>query len=407
MSSASATESPAVTALSAHEAGGLSLAVADAGWFTTESLFRELDHASVDVLLLKCYDFVNGWRRGLYPWSSACRLARRGNGPWEQALVLPSGWMKRFPRLGMRPIAHALRTWWDLQPPSRRRGLVMTYPHYLHLRNQVRPDVSVYYNVDDYALYWPQVADAVRRLERETVRAADVTICVSRVRADELRQSVPEASDRIHHLPHGTPTPFLAPAPLALPAVAPFDLAPLPRPYLGFIGSLEDRLDWDLMNRVSAEFPEASIVVIGRVHTPVTEPWWDACARFLSRPNVHALGWRTQESLAQYYQAFDVTLIPYRTNHPFNRACSPTKIMDAMGSGRPIVATAIPECRLHAKRFHVAESAEQFVDSIRTILEQNSDDGRSALRHEYAIANTCHRVSERILELMAPRPSCG
>ena len=89
------------------------------------------------------------------------------------------------------------------------------------------------------------------------------------------------------------------------------------------------------------------------------------CARFLSRPNVHAIGWRSQESLAGYYQAFDVTLIPYRLDHPFNRACNPTKIMDAMGSGRPIVATAIPECRLHAERFHVAEDADGFIAAVR------------------------------------------
>ena len=52
-----------------HEPQGLSLAVADVGWFNTENLFREIDRESVDVLLLKCFDYVNGWRRGVYPWS--------------------------------------------------------------------------------------------------------------------------------------------------------------------------------------------------------------------------------------------------------------------------------------------------------------------------------------------------
>ena len=30
------------------------------------------------------------------------------------------------------------------------QGLVMTYPHYLYLRDQLVPDVSIYYNIDDY-----------------------------------------------------------------------------------------------------------------------------------------------------------------------------------------------------------------------------------------------------------------
>jgi len=378
------------------------LAVADVGWFNTENLFREIDRESVAVLLLKCFDYVNAWRRGLYPLSRACRRLRPcGPAAWEEQLVLPSGWMKRFPRLGMRPIARSVRTWWDMQPRGWRRGLVMSYPHYLHLGDQLRPDVSVYYNIDDYALYWPRAAEKIRELERAMVRAANVTVCVSRMRTEELRSLVPDAAERIHHVPHGAPTPFLAPQPLTWPADAPADIAHLPRPYLGYIGSLEDRVDWELMDRISQTFPDASIVILGRVRDVVAEPWWRSCERFLSRPNVFALGWRPQEALAHYYQAFDVSLIPYLIDHPFNRACNPTKIMDAMGSGRPIVATAIPECRLHSERFHVAEDGNEFIAAIRGILAQNSDDGRAGLRHSYALANTCHGIGEQILDLIS------
>ena len=387
-----------------RERRGLALAVADVGWFNTENLFREIDRDSVAVLLLKCFDYVNAWRRGLYPWSAACRLRASAPGAWEQQLVLPSGWMKRFPRLGMRPIVRSVRTWWDMHPPGWRRGLVMSYPHYLHLRNQLRPDVSVYYNIDDYALYWPRAADQIRALEKAMVQTADVTVCVSRLRAEELRSLVPEAADRIHHVPHGAPTPFLAAQPLTRPAEAPADLAHLPRPYLGYIGSLEDRVNWELLDRISRTFPDASIVVLGRVRDPLAKPWWKACERFLSRPNVLALGWRPQEALARYYQAFDVSLIPYLIDHPFNRSCNPTKIMDAMGSGRPIVATAVPECRLHSERFHVAETDDEFVEAVREVLGQKSDDGRARLRHAYALANTCHGIGERILDLIEQGP---
>jgi teichuronic acid biosynthesis glycosyltransferase TuaH len=385
-----------------HAHVGLSLAVADAGWATTENLFREMDRDSVAVLMLKCMDYVNGWRRGLYPWSPACRLRRNRPGAWERQFVLPSGWMKQYPRLGMRPIARSVRSWWETLSPWR-RGLVMLYPHYLYLRDLLRPDVSVYYNVDDYALYWPRHAEQIRELERSAVRSADLTICVAKLRADELKAAVPEAAGRIHHVPHGAPTPFLAANPLDRPGEPPRDIAHLPRPLLGYIGSMEDRVDWELMDRLTREFPHASIVVLGRTSARVAQPWGETCSRFLERPNVHAIGWRPQEALTQYYQAFDVTLIPYRLDHPFNRACSPTKIMDAMGSGRPIVATAIPECRLHAERFHVAEDFGAFLGAVRQILDGGSDDGRAAIRHAYAVANSCRGVGERLLGLIDGR----
>jgi glycosyltransferase involved in cell wall biosynthesis len=386
--------------VSGSNPSGLALAVADVCWSSTENLFREIDRDSVKVLMLKCLDYVNGWRSGMYPWSRSCRRRQSGPARWEQQFILPSGWMKRYPRLGMRPLARAIGGWWANLPSSCRRGLIMSYPHYVYLRARLCPDVSVYYNVDDYALYWPREADRIRRLEREMVRLADVTICVSRLRADELRACVPEVAGRIHHIPHGAPKAFLAPSPMAQPAEPPGDLAHLPRPLLGYIGSLEDRVDWELMDRLSHEFPRSSIVVLGRVRAPVKQPWWESCARFLARPNVHAVGWRPQETLGGYYRAFDISLIPYRMEHPFNRACSPTKIMDAMGSGRPIVATAIPECRLHAERFHVANNGDEFVRDVRQILNDGCDDGRAALRHAYAETHSCREVGERIVELI-------
>jgi teichuronic acid biosynthesis glycosyltransferase TuaH len=402
MSSLTKPESRGRSARPVREREGLSLAVADVGWFTTENLYREIDRESVSVLLLKCQDYLNGWRRSLYPWSTECRLRQCGRAMWEQQFVLPSGWMKRYPRLGMRPIARSIRYWWGTQSRGWRNGLVMTYPHYLYLRELADPDVSIYYCVDDFSLYWPREAQRIRDLEMDIVRAADATVCVSRLRTEELQSLIPEAASRIHHIPHGAPTPFMSEHPLMRPAEPPTDLAHLPRPYLGYVGSLEDRVDWELMDRISRTFADASIVLVGRVKEPVPEPWWESCARFLSRPNVHAMGWRPQQDLARYYQAFDVTLIPYQIDHAFNRVCNPTKIMDAMGSGRPIVATAIPECRLHAERFHVVEDTDDFIDAVRQILDQNSDDGRAAVRHAFARANSCHRISERILDLIDP-----
>jgi hypothetical protein len=375
----------------------LALAVADANWYTTENLFREVERDDVATLLLTCCDYYNAWRRGQPPWAWGRGLTRRGPALWQRDHVLPSGWMKRFPSWGMRPIGRSILDWRDEYVPDGRLALVMTYPHYLYLRDLVRPDRQVYFNIDDYSQYWPRAARRVNELERRAVREADLTACVSRLRADELRAAVPEAADRIRHLPHGFPTSSLAEHPWERPAPAPDDLAALPRPILGYVGSLEDRVDWALLTRLSESLPRASIVVVGRPASRGQGPWYDDCRRFLARPNVHALGWRPQELIHDYNRAFDVCLIPYRADHPFNRASSPTKIMDYMGTGRPIVSTALPECQLYDHLFHVADSAEGFVDSVRSILDAQSDDGRAAQRFDWARDHTCRRVVDRLL----------
>ncbi len=321
--------------------------------------------------------------------------------------------MKQFPRWGMRPIAASIQAFWQRSDARARRGLVLTYPHYLYLCEQLAPDIVLYYNIDDYTLYWPRHAAELRRLEHELVRRADATICVARSRADELRAALPDAAGKIHHLPHGTPAPFLADEPCHRPARAPQEIAGLPRPLLGYVGSIGPRVDWRLMTRLSEAFPLASLVVVGDRPHPrrKKEPWFGDWLGFASRANVHHTGPRSQDQLPLYYQAFDVNLIPYVQDHPFNRACCPTKIADGLGSGRPMVATAIPECRLSAHLFDVAENADAFVDAVQFILAHGSDDGRCGLRHEHAREHTCRATAASILRLLQwviePEPSFG
>lgn len=376
----------------------LALAVADANWYTTENLFREVQRANVSTLLLKCFDYYNAWMRGIPPWAWGRALSQSGPRLWQRDLVLPSGWMKSFPTFGMRPIGRSIQAWWREHAQADRLALVMTYPHYLYLRDIVRPDYQIYFNIDDYTQYWPRWAQSVSLLEQQAVREADVTVCVSRLRAEELRAAVPEAAEKIRHLPHGSPTNMLAEHPWDHPAPPPADMAALPRPLLGYVGNLEDRVDWGLLDRLSAAFPHGSVVIVGKATPKQRGAWYTDCERFLSRPNVHALGWRPQEVIHEYNRSFDVCLIPYRTDHPFNRACSPTKIMDYMGTGRPIVSTALPECRLYDQLFHVAADDTEFIAAVREIITLGSDDGRAPQRFEWANRNTCQRVADRLLD---------
>jgi hypothetical protein len=71
--------------------------------------------------------------------------------------------------------------------------------------------------------------------------------------------------------------------------------------------------------------------------------------------------------------------------------------MDGMGSSRPIVATSIPECRLYADLFDVADSHDAFQSAVDSILKRGSDDGRAPARHALARENSCAKVVRRVL----------
>jgi glycosyltransferase involved in cell wall biosynthesis len=401
---AARTACPGRSELGADEAR-FDMVVADASWSWTERLFSPLVQRGANVLLLRACDWRTA-REQRRPWRD-WTFPRRRIGPhlWDQTLVLPPGWMKTYPRFGMRPLAWAIQAWRRSLAPRRPLVLAISYPHYLYLSDTVRPDALVYYNMDDYALYWPDHARTVRALERRVVETADLSVVCARVRAEQLTSEVPCAGARIVHLPHGAPAESLAPVPLDRPADPPTDLARLPRPYLGFIGSLEDRLDWPLLERVARVYPAGSVVLIGRSPQRCRAGWYRDFERLAALPNVHLLGWKTQQELGRYMAAFDVCLIPYRVDHPFNHAACPTKIMDYMASTRPIVSTALPECRLYANLFSVAPDRASFVESVGRIVAAGSCDGRAKARWDHARASTWEATAGTLLHLLVDRAS--
>ena len=371
--------------------------VADAGWFTTANLFREMPPELATTLLLRCADYRVAWSHGKRPltWNPPPR--QTSPAIWEQDLVLPTGWMKSYPRLGMRPIARAIRRWrLAAGHPDRPTVLVITYPFYLHLARLVRPERLIYLNIDDYRLYWPKSAALVDRLERETVQVADLTVCTSRLRMTELAARDPASAFKVRHLPHGAPSASIPEEPRHRPGPGPEELRQLPRPWIGYVGTLEDRVDWEILNQVAQANPTGSLILVGRVGPDGAAPWQAARRRCLARENVHAIGWRDQAVIEAYNRSFDVGLIPYRTDHPFNIACCPTKIMDYMAAGRPVVATDLPECRLYADVFDVVEPG-QFAQAVATRLAGGPDDGRALARWEIARSRSCRHTITRLL----------
>jgi glycosyltransferase involved in cell wall biosynthesis len=115
----------------------------------------------------------------------------------------------------------------------------------------------------------------------------------------------------------------------------PSDVANLPQPVLGYFGVIDERIDYDLLAALSDSFPEASIVIVGPVVKvdPATLP---------QRTNIHWLGQRDYALLPGYVKAFSVCLMPFALNEA-TEYINPTKTLEYMAAGKPIVSTAVPD----------------------------------------------------------------
>ena len=104
-------------------------------------------------------------------------------------------------------------------------------------------------------------------------------------------------------------------------------------PRLGFFGVIDERLDIDLVAALADAEPDWQIVMVGPVVKidPASLP---------QRPNLHWLGQQSYELLPQLVAGWDVCLMPFALNES-TRFISPTKTLEYMAAGKPVVSTPI------------------------------------------------------------------
>jgi teichuronic acid biosynthesis glycosyltransferase TuaH len=294
------------------------------------------------VTALRVYDRAN--HRRLKPqWPETASAVNR------VSIVMPQGYAGTLELL-FRPLMRALVA------RERRRLRRMTgfdpivvapYPFLASWVRGVPQDRLVYYNFDEYPFYQPSRTQRILRQESELVARASLTVCASAHQVKTLQVRNPMFADRIRHFPHGVVEDFLNPEP---------QRPPLPRS-VGYVGNLSDRVDWDFIAAVAGLMPDTKFHVVGRLDPEADDSGWRAARkRTLAMPNVVHEGEVPQAEVRRHYWRYAVNWMPYDTRHGFNIASCPTKIMDALASGRPFVATDIPEVRLYPDRIHVAAS---------------------------------------------------
>ena len=138
----------------------------------------------------------------------------------------------------------------------------------------------------------------------------------------------------------------------------PAELAKLPRPILGYFGVIDERLDYALLARIAQEMPDASIVMVG----PFAKVEQGSLPNF---PNIHWLGQRAYTDLPALVKSFDVCLMPFALNDA-TQYINPTKTLEYMAAGKPIVSTAVPDVLHHFTPIvDVALTAEEFIAAIQ------------------------------------------
>jgi glycosyltransferase involved in cell wall biosynthesis len=183
-------------------------------------------------------------------------------------------------------------------------------------------------------------------------------------------------------------------------ATEPPEYTGLARPLLGYTGSIDDRLDFELIAKLADRFGHGSLVFVGSV-SPRLSPEGHAALR--SRANIHLLGTRTQARLPAYIRHLDVALMPYR-DCEFTRYQSPIKVWEYLYAGPPIVGVGSDALRGYPPPLvSYAENHDEALSMAERGLASPLA-GREE-RRRFALANTWEHRARQLDELVDRRLS--
>jgi glycosyltransferase involved in cell wall biosynthesis len=224
----------------------------------------------------------------------------------------------------------------------------MTAPHFL---GRFGADCVVYDCMDELANFRFAPPDIAQR-EQLLIRHADVVF----TGGYRLFESKSNYHDNVHFYGCGVDVAHYGTARLEQ-TVVPQELADLPGPVFGYFGVIDERIDYDLIDRLAAEFSDASVAMVGPVVK--VDP-----AMLPSRPNIHWFGQRSYDELPALVKGFDVCLMPFAMNES-TQFINPTKTLEYMAAGKPIVSTAVPDVlRNFTPIVEVATDHDGFVDAV-------------------------------------------
>lgn len=256
--------------------------------------------------------------------------------------------------------------------------------HYPNIAKIIRPNLTVYYCVDPMII--PYDIKHGLKSEKELVINSDVVLCTSKALYKEKSKLngntyfIPNASelggDTIHSQIH--------------PKLIQFK-----KPIIGYLGTIERRIDYELVERIAFENPKMSFVMAGPTDMRFIPK------KIFENKNIHFVGAIEYSEVSQIINSFDIAIIPFK-NDSVSETIFPIKLFEYMSLGKPIVMTDFNnDLRDYTKGLvKVCNDSQSFSKAIREYIIQD-DKYVIAERKRMAMNNSWKARAEQISEILS------
>lgn len=270
--------------------------------------------------------------------------------------------------------------------------VVWTYwPNTGYLMDRLGARLAVYHCIDDFAAAGYPFTSARTIADCEAAQCRGVQLVITRT--PQLAAAKRLHNPNTHVVAGGVDTALFDPE---RPMAEPDEMRRIPRPRAGLVGTLDDRIDVDLLVHCARRLPHVAFVLAGPVrrHRIRLGP-------LSLLPNVYLLPPRPHADVPALIASLDVCLIPYRVNR-FTESVSPLKLYEYLAMGKPVVATDLPYHRRELAHIHIARSPSDFAEAMLRGVAGPLSDRVRADRRAAAEAHSWDRQLDQIEAHLAP-----
>lgn len=231
--------------------------------------------------------------------------------------------------------------------------LVTTVPNACDYIGAFNEKKVVYYCVDDFANWPGHDKELVQKMEEDLIKKSDLFIATS----GKLYKYLLKFNKKTYILSHGVDIKSFKEAP---ETIHPFIKAIRP-PRLGYVGLIDQRLDWDLIKGLLMSFPYLNFVFVGRTEIDLSS--------LRSFSNFYYLPPIPYNEIPLLLKNFDILILPYKVDK-FTESINPLKLKEYLASGRKIIGAPLPEIEKYGDFLVIALNFEDWKNKIAKILVQ-------------------------------------
>lgn len=239
--------------------------------------------------------------------------------------------------------------------------LFTTYPWWsMYLMGRCGEKGRIFYYADEYAEYpggtewWKRF---IYKLTEEHIRKSDIVLTVNSFLYEKAKKINPST----FLFPNACPQKFVREV---------VNSKSSNEVIIGYLGRINDRIDFELLEEVISKKPEWKFQFVGGVEAGTTEYTLRAVERLKKMKNVELKGPVPQAQVPSLLREWSVAIIPFKKT-PLTMGISPLKLYEYCGLGIPVVSVDIPGIEPLKEIVYIADTSKEFLEKIEIALSEN------------------------------------